>query len=36
MVSSAPVIGRRPRPLAEWANSIEPQIPSWSVSAIAG
>ena len=35
-LSSAPVIGRRPRPLAQWANSIEPQMPSWSVRARAG
>jgi type IV secretion system protein VirD4 len=34
--SSAPVIGRRPRPLATWANSIAPQRPSWSVRAKAG
>ena len=32
-VSSAPWIGRRPSPRAAWANSIEPQTPSWSVSA---
>ena len=35
-VSSAPVIGRTPSPLHACANSIEPQSPSWSVSASAG
>ncbi len=35
-VSSAPVIALDPSPSQAWANSIEPQIPSWSVRAIAG
>ena len=34
-VSSAPVIGRTPGPAQACANSIDPQIPSWSVSASA-
>ena len=35
-VNSAPVIGRTPNPLQAWANSIDPQTPSWSVRAKAG
>ncbi len=36
MVNSVPVIGWTPNPLQAWTNSIDPQTPSWSVSAKAG